>query len=413
MTQNELLQFSADVGHALMVSGAEIYRVEESLRRIFLAYDEPSGEVFALPHCLIVSMSGDGEPATRMRRAAASPIDIELLESMNALCRRLCAETPDYETAKVWLAEAKTVRRHHSVWGEMLGYVLGTSFFALFFGGNEWDAAFAAVAGILIFLTQKAMRRSGGSFFIRAFVGGAMAGATALGAAILVPACSMEYITIGAIMTLVPGITLTNGVRDIMVGDTVSGISKLCEALLIAAAIALGVGVALGAGMLAGVSALGTGHGAESVPVALKSLYAALACAGYCILYNTRGTGLCICAFGGAVATAVYTLAAGASGGNAMLATFVAAVAVSVYSETMARIRKCPVTAYQLVAMFPLVPGGGIYYTMSAVIDGDLDLAGALGVSTLGIAGMISLGLLVVSALVGMILMKRGQVKHG
>ena len=411
MTQNELLQFSADVGHALMVSGAEIYRVEESLRRIFLAYDEPSGEVFALPHCLIVSMSGDGEPATRMRRAAASPIDIELLESMNALCRKLCAETPDYETAKLWLAEAKTVRRHHSFWGEMLGYVLGTSFFALFFGGNGWDAVFAAVAGILIFLTQKAMRRSGGSFFIRAFVGGGLAGATALAAAIFVPQCSMEYITIGAIMTLVPGITLTNGVRDIMVGDTVSGISKLCEALLIAAAIALGVGVALGAGLLAGVSTTGTGHGAESVPVALKSVYAALACAGYCILYNTRGMGLCICAFGGAVATAVYTLFAGS--GSVMLATFVAAVAVSVYAESMARIRKCPVTAYQLVAMFPLVPGGGIYYTMSAVIDGDLDLAGALGVSTLGVAGMISLGLLVVSALVGMILMRKGQVKHG
>jgi len=412
MTQNELLQFSADVGHALMISGAEIYRVEESLRRIFLAYEEPSGEVFALPHCLIVSMSCDGEPATRMRRAAASSTDIELLESINALCRRLCAETPDYETARAWLAEAQTARRHHSFWGEMLGYVLGTSFFALFFGGHAVDAVFAAVAGILIFLAQKAMRRSGGSFFIRAFVGGAIAAATALAAAMLVSGCGMEFITIGAIMTLVPGITLTNGVRDIMVGDTVSGISKLCEALLIAAAIALGVGVALGAGLLAGVSATGAAHGAASLPVLLKSLYAALACAGYCILYNTKGIGLCICAFGGAVATAAYTLVA-AAGGDAMLATFVAAVAVSVYAESMARLRKCPVTAYQLVAMFPLVPGGGIYYTMSAVIDGDLDLAGSLGVRTLGIAGMISLGLLVVSALVGMLLTRKGQVKHG
>jgi len=412
MTQNELLQFSADVGHALMISGAEIYRVEESLRRIFLAYDEPSGEVFALPHCLIVSMNSGGEPATRMRRAAATRIDIELLESINALCRKLCAETPDFETARLWLAQAQTARRHHSAWGELLGYVLGTSFFALFFGGSAVDAVFAAVAGVLIFLTQKAMRRSGGSFFIRAFVGGAMAGATALAAAIFVPGCSMEFITIGAIMTLVPGITLTNGVRDIMVGDTVSGISKLCEALLIAAAIALGVGVALGAGLLAGVSATGAGHGAERLPVLLKSLYAALACAGYCILYNTKGIGLCICAFGGAVATAVYTLVA-ATSGDAMLATFVAAVAVSIYAESMARIRKCPVTAYQLVAMFPLVPGGGIYYTMSAVIDGNLDLAGTLGVNTLGISGMISLGLLVVSALVGMLLIRKGQVKHG
>ena len=413
MTQNELLQFSADVGHALMISGAEIYRVEESLRRMFLAYDEPSGEVFALPHCLIVSMSGGGEPATRMRRAAASPVDIELLESMNALCRRLCAETPDYGTAQAWLVEAQSVRRRHSFWGEMLGYVLGTSFFALFFGGNAVDALFAAVAGILIFLAQKAMRRSGGSFFIRTCVGGAIAGATALAAAMLMPACGMEYITIGAIMTLVPGITLTNGVRDIMVGDTVSGISKLCEALLIAAAIALGVGVALGAGLLAGVSATGDFHGAErDLPVLLKSLYAALACAGYGILYNTRGTGLFICAFGGAVATAVYTLVAAAAG-DAIPATFAAAVAVSLYAESMARLRKCPVTAYQLIAMLPLVPGGGIYYTMSAAVDGDLELAAALGVTTLGVSGMISLGLLMVSALVGMILMRKGQVKHG
>lgn len=61
---------------------------------------------------------------------------------------------------------------------------------------------------------------------------------------------SADLITIGALMILVPGVALTNAVRDVMVGDMVSGLSKLAEAVLIGVAIALGTGLALGVARL-------------------------------------------------------------------------------------------------------------------------------------------------------------------
>ena len=44
-------------------------------------------------------------------------------------------------------------------------------------------------------------------------------------------------------MILVPGIAITNSLRDIIGGDFVSGLSRMIEAILIAASIAICVGI--------------------------------------------------------------------------------------------------------------------------------------------------------------------------
>ena len=49
-----------------------------------------------------------------------------------------------------------------------------------------------------------------------------------------------DKIIIGDIMLLIPGIPMTNAVRDILVGDTISGIMRLVETLLWAGALACG-----------------------------------------------------------------------------------------------------------------------------------------------------------------------------
>ena len=82
--------------------------------------------------------------------------------------------------------------------------------------------------------------------------------------------------------------------------------------------------------------------------------------------------------------------------------TFAAALVISAFAEIMARIRKCPVTGYLLVAIFPLVPGGGIYYTMEHAINGQIDAFLTSFLHTLGLAGAIAVGVLLVSTAVRM-----------
>lgn len=130
----------------------------------------------------------------------------------------------------------------------------------------------------------------------------------------------------------------------------------------------------------------------------LPCIYAFVACIAFCVLFNIH-TGILICAFGGGLGWLVYLLCAPIFHSD-ILQSFVAALVISAYSEVMARIRKCPVTGYLLVAFFPLVPGGGIYYAMEHAINGETELFLDVLLHTLGIAGSLAVGVLLVSSVV-------------
>ena len=86
-----------------------------------------------------------------------------------------------------------------------------------------------------------------------------------------------------------------------------------------------------------------------------------------------------------------------------MIQSLVAALVIAAYAEMMARIRKYPTTSYVLIACLPLVPGAGIYYTMEYAVAGETDLFLSSFLHTLGLAGSMALGILLVGSLVRLI----------
>jgi len=133
----------------------------------------------------------------------------------------------------------------------------------------------------------------------------------------------------------------------------------------------------------------------------LPVLFAFLGSGGFAAIYNIHAGGVLICAFGGALGWLTYLLTAPALQSDITQA-FAAAVVISLYAEVMARIRRCPVTGYLLVAIFPLVPGGGIYYTMEYALNGEVDAFLSSFLHTMGIAGALAVGVLMVSSAVRM-----------
>lgn len=133
----------------------------------------------------------------------------------------------------------------------------------------------------------------------------------------------------------------------------------------------------------------------------LPVLFAFLCSAAFAIIYNVYGLGILVCAFGGALGWLSYLLSAPLLQSD-IGQMFIAAVVISIYAEVMARIRKFPVTGYQMVAALPMVPGGGIYYTMEHAINGEIDAFLASFLHTLGLAGAIAVGVLLVSSVVRM-----------
>ncbi len=397
-----LLLLASDLGYGLLESGAEIYRVEESIQRLLLAYGAAEADPFVIPNCIFISFTTpDGVVKSQVRRISASHgTDVEQLELYNGLCRRLCAEPPPLPQAREQLEAAQKARRSFSLPTVLLSYLLGAASFSLFFGGSVRDGLCAGACGVVIGLSMAALSWLHTNLFLKTMLCSALSALTALALTWAGAGAHSDLIIIGAFMALVPGVMFTNSIRDIMAGDMMAGLSKLADSLL------TGVSLALGAALALGVSQLFFPTPAAASPAPwpylLSILFAFLGSGGFFAIYNIHTlTGTLICAFGGALGWLAYLLTAPLLQSD-IAQTLAAAIVISAYAEVMARLRKCPVTSYQMLALFPLVPGAGIYYTMEHAVSGDVNAFTSSLLHVLGVAGALAVGVLMVSSAVRM-----------
>jgi len=130
----------------------------------------------------------------------------------------------------------------------------------------------------------------------------------------------------------------------------------------------------------------------------MNILWAALASGSFAVVFNVRGRHIPLASIGGGFGWAVYayTTVAEASSG---VSYFFASIAIALYAELLAGILKRPATTYLVCALIPLVPGGGMYYTLASSLKGDLQATLTIGFETLTIAGAIAAGVAIGSAI--------------
>lgn len=394
MDYNKLLDFTVDLGYELSMSGAETYRVEESITRIFAAYGIQA-EVFAIPNNLIVSIiRPDGKPTTRMRRIGFHGNDLDSVELFSALSRRICRETPDADTAFTLLEEACRSKRYHKLPVALLGYFLGAAGFAIFFGGGLLDALSAGLSAMLACIISRFMDKCKANTFFSTLL-------TAIplafipyffGAIGLSP--SPDAAIIGAVMVLIPGLLFTNAIRDIIFGDTNSGVNRIIQVLMIAVAIACGTAVALK--LSTSIWGIPQSVAAIDHNFFIECVACAMGCAGFSIIFNLHGPGTALCVLGGVACWAIHCLVTTLGFGE-MTAVFVASVFSAIYAEVMARVRKCPAIGYLIIGLIILIPGSSLYYTIYNLIMGNAAQFSAFGTKTVMIAGLMAAGILLVS----------------
>lgn len=130
----------------------------------------------------------------------------------------------------------------------------------------------------------------------------------------------------------------------------------------------------------------------------LNSIYALLATLGFGVLFNIRGKNLISACFGGGIGWLFFLIFQEKLKLSPIFSLFAASIIIGIYSEIMARILKSPVTTFAVCAMIPLVPGNGMYYTMYESVNGSVDKALSTGIQTLGSAGAIAVGIVLVSS---------------
>ena len=240
-----LLHELLDMAEAMVDAGAEVNRVEDTLTRMGTAYGAERMNVFVITSSVVITMLfADGRELTQTRRIRGSgSTDFTRLERLNALSRECCAAPLSLEELQQRMDE---ILQHRTpVAGQYWGSVLAAGGFAVFFGGNLWDGAVAALFGLLTCFLQQKLAVICRNKMVFNLLGAAVIGVGIAGMAALFPALHADKIIIGDIMLLIPGLAITNSVRDIMGGDTISGIMRLIECLLWAAALAFGFMVAI------------------------------------------------------------------------------------------------------------------------------------------------------------------------
>ncbi len=242
----QLLNTAMDIGHSLLAAGAETYRVEESIQRILYAYGVKHVDVFAITNNIIATMTmADDTCYTRQRRVYSRSTNYQMVEDLNTLSRHICSEKPDIKEIQNQLQILQKQKPYSEKVMITLGFGGIAFWFTLFFGGSWLDAVVAFGAGALTRVVFCVMNRLHTSSFFINLVCSLMVTTIAMKTVQYGFADSSDFIIIGTLMTLVPGVAITNAMRDVIAGDLMAGTMKGVEALLIALALATGTAVAL------------------------------------------------------------------------------------------------------------------------------------------------------------------------
>ena len=391
-----LADFAAQIGYRLAMAGAETFRVEDTIRRVLHAYGLEC-EVFAIPNSLTISFeAANGKPLTILKRIGFHGNDLEALEQLNALSRRICREKPEVEVASEWLRQTVAQCRVYRPAIAYLGSFLGGLSFALVFGGSLRDCLWAGLMGLIIGCVNRFMDRVEANPFFSTIIASFLMAVPAYIAAGLGWLDNPDAAIIGALMILVPGLLITNSMRDIIYGDTNSGVMRIVQVFLSAFAIALGTAAAWR--VTAPVYGIASVVESTSLvwPAWAQALAVFVGCYGFSILFNIHGKWMVLCIIGGTATWMIYLLCE-ELGLDVYTVNLYATIFAALYSEVMARVRRCPVTPYLVIAIFPLLPGAGVYYTMSLGLQGEMLEALRKGLETAGIAGSLAVGILLVS----------------
>lgn len=237
-TANELLHLFLDIGEKMMASGAEVNRIEDTLQRLGRAYGVARMNVFVITSSIVVTMElPDGDKVTQTRRLLGSGTNFTRMEKINELSRRCCESPMTPEELKCELDHLKGDIDPRLLY---FGSAVAAGSHAIFFGGTFADGVMAAIFGILICYLQIKLPYICQNNMVFNLMASLLSGIGICAITKFIPFLHMDKVMIGDIMLLIPGIAMTNSIRDILIGDTISGIMRLIESLLWAACLALG-----------------------------------------------------------------------------------------------------------------------------------------------------------------------------
>ena len=362
MNYYKIVQGILDIGEGMLTSGAENFRLEDSFYRMCRSYGFVKSDVFVIPSNIQVTVeTPEGEIITQVRHVKGGEPNFDRLDYLNNLCRYVCQNTPDEKELHEKYLEVMNRPKQKRIIRYLAG-IMGGAGFAVFFGSNAKDALVAVIISMLIVCVGDWLSKREDNLMVYNTLMAFMGELVIILASRAGLADHPDRIMIGIVMLLISGLSTTNGIRDILQSDFISGFLHIMSSMLGAAGIAFGIAVAL---LLFHEGTSDTFILNHSVPIQLISC--TIACTGFAWWFKIRGRQVLYSGIGAFFTWAIYVVVYALEPSN-FLATLMGAVFVAFYAFVMSRVNKAPSTIFLTASVFPLIPGPNLYYLMYACV---------------------------------------------
>ncbi len=245
MDADQLLEVTCYAGKLLIESGAEVYRVEETMVRLSTSFPEvEDAQSFVTTTGIMFSITVNKKTQTKILRVHTRGVDLNCIDKINHLSREAARRHFSIEELYERLHEIEQEKRY-SICMIILFGALSAGGFAIFFHGTLMEACFSFFIGICIKIVSILLEKRGVHGFFTNAIAAAVSAICALFFHSLCKTANTDIMIISSIMLLVPGLAITNAIRDTVAGDYLSGVARATEAFLVAIAIAAGIGFIL------------------------------------------------------------------------------------------------------------------------------------------------------------------------
>jgi uncharacterized membrane protein YjjP (DUF1212 family) len=241
----DIMEVCLLAGKLMLQSGGETYRVEDTMMRIAASFGVEQSHSFVTPTGIIFSIEGAEPTKTKLIRIVERTTDLTKVAQVNSISRRISSGELSVSEAHKLLKEMESARLSYSLWIQVVAASISSACFLIMFQGGWNDFIPALFTGGLGYTFFVHLHRIVQIKFFAEFLSATIIGVLSFLFVWLGLGTEIDKIIIGSVMPLVPGLLITNAVRDLMAGHLVSGLSKGAEAFLTAFAIGAGIAVVL------------------------------------------------------------------------------------------------------------------------------------------------------------------------
>jgi uncharacterized membrane protein YjjP (DUF1212 family) len=241
----DIMEVCLLAGKIMLQSGAETYRVEDTMMRIAASFGVEHSHSYVTPTGIIFSIEAEEPTKTKLIRILERTTDLTKVAMVNSISRQISNGELSVREATKLLKELEKKKLSYPLWVQILAASVSSACFLIMFLGTWNDFFPALITGGLGYTFFTFLHWFVPIKFFAEFLSATIIGLLSFLFVWSGLGTEIDKIIIGSVMPLVPGLLITNAVRDLMAGHLVSGLSKGAEAFLTAFAIGSGIAVVL------------------------------------------------------------------------------------------------------------------------------------------------------------------------